>query len=694
MLEVLLALSQRDEPLMHSVIFLFNGAEENILQAAHGFITQHPWAKEVVGFINLEACGAGGKQMLFQSDQNRTWLLQAYADSALYPQGSVLAQDIFQSGLIPSDTDYRIFKDFGGLPGLDFAFVKNGYVYHTKFDIPDFITVGAVQQAGDNLLRLIDEALKSPAMNEIGYQYPTNLAYFDFLGFFMVVYRVQLSTVLNIFFILASFVDMILKITYLRDTRIAPKGKLLSIGKAVLILFSSFILALVINLVIAAILGACGFSMSWYGNPLFTVGLYVCPSLGVLIFWNSYFKSRRAMDISCYLAAEDAHFDAARLFWILLLITVEALRLKSSFICTAWVVFPTVIRGLSLLMSHFMRIRGTKNLQTHVAVHLSMQILPLLLLIYCMWSMYTVFIPIMGRIGATINPDLLMGAFTAFIIFLVTSYTMSLVQIMSTVSKVISALAIIFLVTVFFICCTPLGFPYSDNPKGPSLQRYYVLHTERNFHNRTDTSHSEDSGYWVVPLDYNGPKTLEPYVEGLKGLKPVDCDGELLCGMPFYMPVVSILKKSFYVSASKPKIQDHRQINLLSLVKVQPTFYNLTFRVAGPDHMTVVLSPKRNVDLVNWTLSNDDPLQGLKWQDRPTYFIYYSYGEYSEPWEFSLLLKVPKNFAGTSVMDLAFITHRLHGPGAVTGDFLSLLRQIPQWIHVTPWTCTYDLYSY
>lgn len=52
MLEILRVLSHREKRLRHSVIFLFNGAEETPLQAAHGFITQHEWAKDIRGRIS------------------------------------------------------------------------------------------------------------------------------------------------------------------------------------------------------------------------------------------------------------------------------------------------------------------------------------------------------------------------------------------------------------------------------------------------------------------------------------------------------------------------------------------------------------------------------------------------------------------------------------------------------------------
>lgn len=49
MLETLRVLSKQSHLNKHSIIFLFNGAEETPLQAAHGFITQHPWAPNVRG---------------------------------------------------------------------------------------------------------------------------------------------------------------------------------------------------------------------------------------------------------------------------------------------------------------------------------------------------------------------------------------------------------------------------------------------------------------------------------------------------------------------------------------------------------------------------------------------------------------------------------------------------------------------
>ena len=163
MLEILSCLAH-SPPLPHAVIFNFNGAEESILQAAHGFITQHPWAPSIAAFLNAEGAGGSGRELVFQLGPSHAWLAFAYARSAPYPFASSIAQDIFQSGIIPSDTDFRIYRDYGGLSGVDLAYITDGFVYHTPIDDEAHVVRGSMQRAGENILHTVQAIVASPQL--------------------------------------------------------------------------------------------------------------------------------------------------------------------------------------------------------------------------------------------------------------------------------------------------------------------------------------------------------------------------------------------------------------------------------------------------------------------------------------------------------------------------------------------------
>jgi len=147
----------------------------------------------------------GGKEIVFQTGPEHPWLVRAYTDVAPYPCAQVIGQEIFQGGLIPSDTDFRIFRDYGQIPGIDIAYISNGFVYHTHFDTPSAITKGSVQRAGENVFAVVMEMANSPLLKDPGEYRHGAMVFFDFMGLFMVHYPARIGVIVNsVTFVLAT----------------------------------------------------------------------------------------------------------------------------------------------------------------------------------------------------------------------------------------------------------------------------------------------------------------------------------------------------------------------------------------------------------------------------------------------------------------------------------------------------------
>ncbi|XP_010314171.1 uncharacterized protein [Solanum lycopersicum] len=304
------------------VIFLFNGAEELFMLGSHGFITTHRWNETIGAFIDVEASGTGGLDLVCQSGPG-SWPSYVYAQSALYPMANSAAQDIF--GIIPGDTDYRMFaQDFGDIPGLDIIFLLGGYFYHTASDTVERLLPGSIQARGDNLLRII-KAFTNSSNLQNAHQRKLRSAvnrsdneraiFFDYLSCFLVYYSRKQAMFLHCLPVVIFFlVPLLLRFpTWGLTYCFAAFYDFL---KGMLCHAFAILLAIVFPVAFAVIrLLFAGQSMNWFSTPYLAFMMFIPSSLaGMLIprmLWKSFPLTQ---DVSILKLSKEELVSEAR-FW-------------------------------------------------------------------------------------------------------------------------------------------------------------------------------------------------------------------------------------------------------------------------------------------------------------------------------------------------------------------------------------------
>ncbi|KAG0278782.1 hypothetical protein BGZ95_003180 [Linnemannia exigua] len=200
MMDVLRVMSLSPSPKKNSVIFLFNGAEESFQDASHSFIVNHELKGSVRAVVNVEGTGTHGPEILFQA--NARVMIDAYS-KAPYPHGTVLANDLFETGIILGDSDFRIFRDHGNITGIDMAIYKNSYLYHTQLDINENMQVGVPQHTGENVFAIVNYVADEVDLRQIP-EMTNDVVYFDVAGLFFVTYSAATAIKMHIVFGIAA----------------------------------------------------------------------------------------------------------------------------------------------------------------------------------------------------------------------------------------------------------------------------------------------------------------------------------------------------------------------------------------------------------------------------------------------------------------------------------------------------------
>ncbi|KAJ9553834.1 hypothetical protein OSB04_017879 [Centaurea solstitialis] len=364
MLELARGISHWAHGFKNSVIFLFNTGEEEGLNGAHSFITQHPWSSTVRMAIDLEAMGIGGTSAIFQAGPS-PWAIENYALVAKYPSGQILAQDLFTSGVIKSATDFQVYKEVAGLSGLDFAYADNTAVYHTKNDKLKLLKPGSLQHLGENMLAFLlhtaasSQLSKGNAMAANEKSDGDTAIYFDILGTYMVVFRQRLANML--------YNSVILQSMMIWGTSIVMGGSTaaISLALSILSILLMWICSLSFSTAVAFILPLISSSpVPFIANPLIVGGLFASPAfLGALIgqhigyvILKTYISrafSKRMENLSPVVQGNWAKLEAERwlyksglLQWFILLVVGHYFKVGSSYLALAWLVLPAFAYGL------------------------------------------------------------------------------------------------------------------------------------------------------------------------------------------------------------------------------------------------------------------------------------------------------------------------------------------------------------
>jgi hypothetical protein len=376
--------------LEHSIIVIINDGEEQGLLGSHGFV-QHPWFRDVRAFVNLESAGPHGKSILFQAGVGGGWLVSEYARSVPYPYGTVLGQDIFQSGAIPSDTDFRIYRDFGHLVGLDIALYRGGWAYHTQRDRTWNVSPGSVQQMGENALALARELASGPITARNG---GGRAVYYDVLGLFMLHYGERTARVV-------AALATVLAIAALAMARARGMMTLRATALELLALVAAAVVAVLAAIALGA--GAAylaGSPMSWYAHPWWGVSAFAmaAPGGALAVHWAA--RTRR--DSSAQARAHATH-GALVIFWTMVLVMLSLERIGSAYIALWWVT------GLALALLVAALQRGRRWQLWYAIGMLPAGMLTLQLLVL----LAMLFVPVFGRLPIPIAPDLVLAAMIA-----------------------------------------------------------------------------------------------------------------------------------------------------------------------------------------------------------------------------------------------------------------------------------------
>ncbi|EDV35716.2 uncharacterized protein Dana_GF12335 [Drosophila ananassae] len=675
-LEVLRVMSTTREIFQNPIVFLLNGAEENPMQGSHGFVTQHKWAKNCKAFLNLDGYGGGGRDLLFQSSPDQSWLVEYYKHNVKHPFATNLAEDILK--VYSPDTDYSILTKYGNMSGLNLAQSINSFAYQTRLDNYNIIPSDSVQSIGDNVLSLVRALSNSKELQDIEGHAGGSPVFFDFLGLAVVEYSnyslVNWTVALATIFLIVLYLFKISRVSNVSTSTVIGY----SIPVLILQIFA-FYLGWILPIWVAKVFDNCGRSLTYFSSPSLMFGLYVCPSLiGLCLPSILYMPMWRGQQPVSYARVLHLFVLNQALILAILAIYFTCAGYRSTYV----IIWTLILFDLQLIINLII-----PDVQySWSGALLLFHSFSFFYVTYLQYTLLKVVTPMMGLLGRSYNPDYYIAVINAMGTILAMGFVIPLVNMFRRPFAVIVYFLVIFLITVI-LARTPFGFPYRPTT---NVERVPYLHIRRTFFNYNGTISKDDSGYLFNFQDRHGPTPLENTVNltGLVGIS-ADCEKYMMCGYPLFdHHWVNSRMDLMWLPREKP-IEPPRvpEVELLSkFVQADNKTIRYNFKINVTDHTSIFIQPYENVNVKNWTF----PLKYIEHQS--PYHIYFSYGNDNTPLSFFIDFAISNKDIEEPLFEMGVSGHFIGDKGdKISQDFGN---SFPDFAAIIDWPTSYQQFIF
>ncbi|XP_048487255.1 endoplasmic reticulum metallopeptidase 1-like [Plutella xylostella] len=672
MLETMNRMSRRKQRYKNNVIFLFNGAEEVGLQGSYAFVN-HTWFKEVKAVINLDSVGINGKPNLFQATNSK--LLDSYRRRVRRPNAHALGELLFHSGLVPSDTDFRVWSSFGGLQGIDIAFFKSGHVYHTRLDRPPSLRGGVLQTAGDAVLGLLADAADDEGIGE--QSEATTSVYFDYLNIYLFVYSERASYYVDVVVAVAAVVSVVYYMwlvgfhrANMLDLALCTVGRIAAMAGGVLLL------AVLVPFMIATTVQMRYLTQPWIVVPIFWVPFFVGAITASQLF-DAWTSKKTGLNRSIRTIQAMAATRLILAFILLVLLCVPGTH-QLRYILSVPLLFMSVCACVSMTVLRMWRLEGWHHLLLEVALSV-----PSILWLFAVSiRVNALILPVMGR-TVTDYPDLLVAAVNVALIVLAcvpVSGTELLFSRRFAWAPLAAALC-----ASLALMLVPFSV-YSDDV----VQRHYWFHTEIKSYNYQGVITDRTSGVLITRHD---AYTIEHARRALQGsgyaMSEIrGCEVEVYCNLPLYRPRYGdTLKDSLFLSMDPPAAFDFEPSFRLTQKHCFGETCWFTFDFIGGPHNTITVHPAAHTNITRWVYPS--PLAHFSatthHNGRPVYTIVHSTSLYSREvtwYRFQVYATVPLSQQSMPMLHISFHAHNMQSPETFTPQYRNLVNSMPSYFNI------------